>query len=83
MAESSGFDEPRRHPRVMIALVLVILGTAPLPFVGSEVVLVAGLPLWLWWSLGLTVLMSAITSWALMRLWRDDDLPEDAEEAGP
>ena len=67
----------------MIALVLVILGTAPLPFVGSEVVLVAGLPLWLWWSLGLTVLMSAITSWALMRLWRDDDLPEDAEEAGP
>ena len=69
-------DEPRKHPRFLVALALIILCTAPFPFVGDEIVVVAGLPLWLWWSLGFTAAMSALTSWALLRLWRDDDSQE-------
>ena len=66
-------DEPRRHPKFLLLLALSVLGTVPLPFIGAETVLILGLPLWLWWSLSFTVLMSSLTSWALMRLWKDDD----------
>lgn len=70
-------DQPRRHPRFLILLGLVALATVPLPFVGGELRRVWGLPLWLWWSLGFTVAMAALTSWALLSLWSDDDTAGD------
>lgn len=69
-------DQPRKHSKFLVALALVILCTAPFPFIGAEVVIVAGLPLWLWWSLGFTVTMCAMTSWAMLNFWREDDSGE-------
>lgn len=66
------FDEPRRHHRYMWTVALVAMGTSPLPFVGSETVLVWGLPLWLWWSFLMTATLSGLTAWGMLRLWRDD-----------
>ncbi len=66
-------DEPRRHRRFMLILVLVAVATAPFPFIGGETVLVAGLPLWLWWSLTFTAALSGLTAWGVLRLWRGDD----------
>ena len=65
-------DEPRRHRRFMLILGLTALATAPFPFVGRDLVLVAGLPLWLWWSFAATAALSALTAWGLLRLWADD-----------
>ena len=65
-------DEPRRHRRFMLTLGLVALATVPFPFIGSELILLWGLPLWLWWSLSFTAALSALTAWGILRLWRDD-----------
>lgn len=65
-------EEPRRHRGFLALLALVALLTAPFPFAGAPLVLVWGLPLWLWWSLGMTALLSAVTVWGIVRLWRDD-----------
>ncbi len=70
-------DEPRRHPRFLSLLALTGLGSVPLPFLGREPVLVLGLPLWLLWSLGATVAMAALTTWGVLRLWKDDDGPPE------
>ncbi len=65
-------DEPRRHWRYMLVVGLVILATAPFPFVGRETVMLLGLPLWLWWSFSFTALLSGLTAYGMLRLWRDD-----------
>lgn len=66
-------DEPRRHPVFMVLLAICAVGTAPIVFVGSPAVFVLGLPLWLWWSAGFTLALSALTAWGIVRYWRDDD----------
>ncbi len=66
------FDEPRRHRFFMWAVAGVALCTAPFPFIGRKLVLVWGLPLWLWWSFALTATLSALTAWGMLRLWHDD-----------
>ncbi len=75
-------DEPRRHPLFMLLLVLCALGTAPFLFIGSESAVVLGLPVWLWSSIGFTVALSLLTSWGVLRYWRDDDEPSDGAPDG-
>lgn len=65
--------EPRASRRFRWLALIAILGTVPLPFIGSATRFWLGLPLWLWWSAGFTVLLSAVTAWGLVVLWRDDD----------
>ncbi len=65
-------DEPRRHRRYMVCVGLVILATAPTPFIGRDTVLMMGLPLWLWWSFGFTAALSGLTAYGMLRFWRDD-----------
>ena len=65
-------DEPRRHPLFMLLVALCALGTAPFLFIGSQPVVVLGLPLWLWSSIGFTVALSLLTAWGILRYWRDD-----------
>ena len=74
------FDEPRKHPRFLMLMALAAIGTVPLPFVGAQPAWFLGLPLWLVWSLGFTVALSAITSWGLLRFWRDDEDPDTLGE---
>lgn len=60
-----------------LPFVLAVL-TAPIPFafVGRETWF-AGLPLWLWWSLGFTVALSWATFRALRAAdWGEDDGPD-------
>lgn len=66
-------DEPRKHPGFLILLALVALATIPFPFVGPDPTLLLGLPLWLWWSLGWTAMLSALTAYGIQRYWRGDD----------
>ena len=66
-------DEPRRHPLYMLVLALCAFGTAPFLFIGTRPIVVLGLPLWLWSSIGLTVALSLLTAWGILRYWRDDD----------
>ena len=56
----------------MVLLGLVALLTAPFPFIGSEPSFFVGLPLWLWWSIGMTVLLAALTSWGFFRYWKGE-----------
>lgn len=65
--------EPRASRRFRWLTLAAIFGTVPLPFIGSTTRFWLGLPLWLWWSAGFTVLLSAVTAWGLVVLWRDDD----------
>ena len=73
------FDEPRRHRWFMVLLFGAAAATAPIPFVGRETVWLGGLPLWLIWSLSFTVLMSSLTTWGLLRLWRDEETRDDED----
>ncbi len=57
----------------MICLALVSLAAVPLPFIGPDPRIVAGLPLWLWWSLGWTTALSFLTAWGILRYWRGGD----------
>lgn len=66
------FDEPLRHRLFMVALALCAVATSPFPFVGQPLRWWAGLPIWLWWSMGFTVLLSALTFYAIIKLWKDD-----------
>lgn len=66
-------DEPRNHPRFLLLLAIVCLATVPVFFVGPSPVLWLGLPVWLWWSLGWTAALSALTAWGVLRYWKDDD----------
>ncbi len=75
------FDEPRKHPRFLMLVACIALGTVPLPFVGARPSWFLGLPMWLVWSLGFTVALSAVTSWGLLRLWRDDEESDRIEDA--
>lgn len=66
-------DEPRRHPVFMTCLAAVCLAAVPLPFIGPGPILVGGLPLWLWWSLGWTTILSGLTAFGILRYWKDPD----------
>lgn len=66
-------DQPRRHPWLMILIALVAFATVPFGFIGREPHDVAGIPTWLLWSFGFTVLLSGLTVFALLRYWSDDD----------
>lgn len=65
-------DEPRKHPLFLILLALAALGTVPIAFVGRQPTPFLGLPLWLWSSIGSTVLLSFLTAWGVLRYWNDD-----------
>lgn len=65
-------DEPRKHPIFLGLLALVALGTVPIAFVGRPSTTFIGLPVWLWSSIGFTLLLSGLTAWGVMRYWSDD-----------
>lgn len=63
---------PRRTGRwLRIALFVCALASAPFPFVGLPTRWFLGLPLWLWWSIGCTTLLSLLTAWTIHRHWDD------------
>jgi hypothetical protein len=64
-------DEPRRHPVFMTLLAAAAAGTVPFAFAGAGPTMVWGLPLWLWWSILFTVLLSGLTAWGILRYWKD------------
>ncbi len=66
-------DEPRAHPVYLLLVGICAVGTAPFLFIGSESPDVLGLPLWLWASVGFTLSLTALTSWGILRYWRDDE----------
>ena len=66
-------DEPVLHRRLLLAMLLAAVLSAPFPFAGRDTIWWAGLPLWLWWSLGWTVVLSGLTGFAILRHWNDDD----------
>jgi membrane protein implicated in regulation of membrane protease activity len=57
----------------MALLGLCALATSPYLFVAGPDRLLAGLPLWLWWSLSCTLALSILIAWGVWRYWRDDD----------
>ena len=65
-------DEPRRHRSYLAAVAITAILTCPLPFIGSTTRYLLGLPLWLWWSFGMTATLSALVAWGVLRLWRED-----------
>lgn len=66
-------DEPRRHSLYMALLGLCALATSPYLFAAAPEGDLGGLPLWLWWSVGCTVALSALIAWGIYRYWRADD----------
>ena len=77
------FDEPRRHPVFLLLLALAGLGTIPFLFIGRELVLWWGIPLWLWSSGFFTAVLAGLTCWGHLRLWRDDGDNGDDDGGGP
>ena len=65
-------DEPRRHPVYMALLGLCALATSPYLFAAGSGRELAGLPLWLWWSVGCTIALSALIAWGIHRYWGSD-----------
>ncbi len=57
----------------MTCLAAVCIAAVPLPFIGPEPTIVAGLPLWLWWSLGWTIVLSGLTAFGILRYWKDEE----------
>lgn len=70
--------EHGRQSRAYLWLVAVVaVLTAPFPFIGVEERAVLGLPMWLWWSLVMTAVLSAVTVGGILRYWKD--APGDGE----
>jgi uncharacterized membrane protein YvlD (DUF360 family) len=67
-------DQPVNHISFLIAVAVLTLATAPFAFVGRPVLLVFGVPLWLWSSILFTVLLAGVTVWGALRWWKDDEL---------
>ncbi len=69
---SQSNQPPRRREGIFIALLAI--ATAPLPFVffGRDAWW-AGLPVWLWWSIGFTVALSLATARMMLTSTWDDD----------
>ena len=66
-------DEPRKHPLYLALLGLIALGSVPFAFVGRTPRAIFGFPIWLWWSLGFTVALTAVTVWGILTYWSADD----------
>lgn len=66
-------DDPRNHRWYMLALGLAALFTAPVPFIGRAARSWLGLPVWLWWSAAMTLLLASLAAWGIARYWRDPD----------
>ena len=58
----------------MVLIALAIVLSSPFLFVGTEGISILGLPGWLWWSGAATVALSLLTSFGILRYWRDDSL---------
>ncbi len=67
-------DQPIRHRAFIATVAILTFATVPFAFAGRAVRMVAGIPLWLWWSMGWTVVLAAVVTWGIMRLWRDETL---------
>lgn len=67
-------DEPRNHVLFLILVAVATVGAVPFWFVGRDTVFVLGLPIWLWSSLTFAVVLSAVSVWGILRLWKDDEL---------
>ena len=52
---------------------LTALATAPIPFIGVAPTVILGLPIWLWWSIVLTLVLGVLSTWGILRYWKDDD----------
>ncbi len=65
-------DEPRRHPRYLLLVVICSLGGVPILFLGQESRDLLGFPLWLWSSFFFTACLSVVTAWGIRRFWKDD-----------
>lgn len=65
-------DEPARHRRFLLLLGVFGVASAPFPFAGRQLESFAGLPIWLWWSLGFTTALALLTCYGLLRYWKDD-----------
>ena len=57
----------------MLLLALACLASVPVFFVSPSPAVWLGLPIWLWWSFGWTVVLSLLTAWGLLRYWKDDE----------
>ena len=67
-------DEPRNHPLFLFLVALTSLAAVPFVFIGGPAVFVLGIPIWLWWSVGFTIALAAVTAWGILRFWKDDRL---------
>lgn len=64
--------EPARQRWYIAAIVLLVAFSVPWYFAsGSIGAIVAGLPVWVWLSLGCSVGLSTVTAIAVLRFWVD------------
>lgn len=66
-------DEPLAHRRHQWATLTCAVGSAPFLFAGRGEILWWGIPLWVYWSFAMTVALSILTGFGILRYWRDDD----------
>jgi len=72
---------PAREPinkrwYIPAALLLMLIGTPWMWPSGKEGPVFAGLPVWVWVTIGATFCLSALTAFGAIRLWGDDDEAE-------
>jgi hypothetical protein len=72
---------PAREPinkrwYIPAALLLMLIGTPWMWPSGEEGPVFAGLPVWVWVTIGATFCLSALTAFGAIRLWGDDDEAE-------
>lgn len=65
-------DGPRLPRGYLLLLALVAIAIVPFAFIPGTTGSWLGLPLWLWSSIALTVMLSVLVAWGILQLWRDD-----------
>ena len=64
--------EPAKQRWYLPGILLFVIFSVPWYFVPGEIgTMVAGLPLWVWVSLGCSVALSSLTALAVLRFWVD------------